>query len=239
MVQGDDITENSVREMNISDPTNTSMQEMEKVDIDFYETTSIPPNLLGMPSSPEETATGVASHVLNANKKIVQIIRNLAHTLFIPSFQMLLRIEQKYESDEFIRLVTNRILGWNLANDDMPPVRIIQGDFDLDVNISINKQTQINKWMMLLDRSVQVNQATIAMLQAGVVNPQAIHFVDTMKFFHKMLPLLGEKAVEEYMIGALPALQDVDVKGVASQASLPGQITGETESMNPTMAGMA
>ena len=76
-----------------------------------------------------------------------------------------------------------------MANDSTPPIEIIQGDFDLNVNIGMNKQTQINKWIMLFDRGVQANQATVGMLQAGVVNPANVHFVDTMKFYHKMLPL--------------------------------------------------
>ena len=239
IVQGDDISLSSVREMDISDPTSQSIAEMAKVDTDFYETTSVPPNLLGMPSSSDETATAVTSQVANANKKIANVIRNLAYTLFIPSLRMLLRLEQMYESDNYIQMVTGRILGWKMAMDNMPPIEIIQGDFDLTVNIGMNKQTQINKWIMLFDRGVQANQATVGMLQAGVVNPANVHFVDTMKFYHKMLPLVGEKAVKEYMIAAQAAPQEGMASGVASQPRLPEQLTGEVGSMNPEgMQGM-
>ena len=239
VVQGDDISLSSVREMDISDPTSQSIAEMAKVDTDFYETTSVPPNLLGMPSSSDETATAVTSQVANANKKIANVIRNLAYTLFIPSLRMLLRLEQMYENDNYIQMVTGRILGWKMAMDEMPAIEIIQGDFDLSVNIGMNKQTQINKWLMLFDRGVQANQAIIGMLQAGVVNPANVHFVDTMKFYHKMLPLVGEKAVEEYMIAAQASPQEGMASGVASQPRLPEQLTGEVGSMNPEgMQGM-
>src|SRR3972149_6703890 len=119
-------------------------------------------------------------------------------------------------------MVTGRVLGWQVAKDGIPASKIIKGDFDLYVNMGVNKQTQINKWMMLFDRGVAANQATVGMLQAGVVNPAEIHFVNTMKFFHKMLPLVGERAVEEFMLGALPAIQpESGNKGVASQPVLP------------------
>lgn len=234
IVQGDDISLSSVREMEISDPTGSSIQEMMKVDSDFSETTSIPPNLLGMPSSQGETATAVTSHVTNANKKIAGIIKNVAYTLFIPSFQMLLRLEQEYENDEFIALVTGRKLGWNLAKDNVPAQQMIQGDFDLNVNIGMNKQAQINKWMMLFDRGVQSNQALMGMLQAGVVDPKTVKFVDTMKFFAKMLPLVGEKSIEEYIVNAMsPPPQQGQGAGVASQPTLPSQTSAGYQSMNP------
>lgn len=234
VVQGDDISPSSVREMEISDPTNSSMQESNRVDQDFYEVTSIPPDLLGMPASPNQTATGVTAHIANANKKIMQIIRNMSQTLFLPAFRLLLRLEQEYENDAFIQMVTGRMLGWQLAKDGIPASDIIQGDFDLYVNMGVNKQTQINKWIMLFDRGVQANQATVGMLQAGVVNPAQASFIDTMKFFHKMLPLVGERSVDEYKIMALPAIQpQTGQKGVASQPVLPDQIGAEMLSQNP------
>ncbi|MDI6788310.1 MAG: hypothetical protein QME51_08060, partial [Planctomycetota bacterium] len=170
----------------------------------------------------------------NANKKIANVIRNLSYTLFRPSLQMLLRLEQTYESDAFIQMVTGRMLGWQIANDEVPTAEIIQGDFDLVINTGMNKQTQINKWFMLFDRGVQANQAIVGMLQAGVVNPANVHFVDVMKFYHKMLPLVGEKSVEEYMIESQAAPQEgMAAAGIASQPRLPEQLTGEVASMNP------
>ena len=241
VVQGDDISVSSVREMDISDPTGQSIAEMNKVDTDFYETTSIPPNLLGMQSSQEATATEVTAQNANANKKIANIIRNLAYTLFIPSLQMLLRLEQTYESDAFVQMVTGRMLGWGMPEDNIPTSATIQGDFDLNINTGMNKQTQINKWIMLFDRGVQANQAIVGMLQAGVVNPANVHFVDTMKFYHKMLPLVGEKSVDEYMIAAqaAPLSLEEEMRGIASQPKMPEQLTGEVASMNPEgMEGM-
>ena len=242
IVLGDDVSPMSVRELELKDPTGSSVQEEERNDQNFYEATSLPPNLMGMPSSPDETATAVTSHTANANKKIAQIIKNLVQTLFIPAFEMLLRLEQEYESDDFVALVTARKLGWGFAMDGLPPRQIIQGDFELTANIGMNKQLQLNKWMMLIDRGNIVNQATGQMVATGVINPQKAHFVDTMKMFHKVLPLLGEKNIEEFMIQAQqpPVEMQNGGKGVPSQPALTGDMPSTMSNMNPEpMSGYA
>lgn len=234
VVLGDDISQNAVRELQVSDPTAASIQEQIRTDQDFYETTSIPPNLLGIPASRDETATGVTAQISNANRKIFMAIKNLAQTLFVPAFRMLLRLEQAYESDDFIRLVTGRSLGWTLADDEMPPRSIIQGDFDLKINLGMNKQTQLNKYMMLMDRANAANQSTAAMVSAGVVRPEDARFIDVMSIFKKIFPLFGEKNVDEFMIQSQrPQAPVVPLKGVASQPRLSRNIDAETAYMNP------
>ena len=238
VVLGDDISPSSVTEMEISDPTQSSVQEQMRTDQDFYETTSISPNLLGLPASSDETATAVTAHNMNANKKIQQVIKNLVQTLFIPSFQKLLRLEQEYESDEFIALVTGRMLGWGFAMDGLPPKQFIMGDFDLTANMGMNKQLQLNKWMMLADRGNMHNQTQAQLVSLGVLPPEKVHFVDTMKMYHKMLPIVGEKNVDEYMIQAQqPPVEGGAAPGIASQTALPGDMEGSVMNMNPEAYG--
>ena len=260
IVMGDDISEQSVRELQFSDPTATSIQEQAQVDKDFYETSSIPPNLLGMPSSPDETATGVTSHVQNAIKKIQFVISNLRYTLFIPSFQMLLRLEQQYESDAFIMMVTGKTLGWQKPDDGIPAIETIQGDFDLTCNMGTNKQNQINKYMLLIDRVNMANQTMFQMVTGGVVqlvipNPNAfiqtpdgqiiptgeppmipnpqVHFMDIMKLTHRIMNIMGEKNEDEYMIQAVPPPMPQQPKGIASQTKMTGDNNAKVTSMNP------
>ena len=221
VVLGDDVSTNSVRELEISDPTNSTIQEQMRTDQDFYETTSISPNLLGMPASSDETATAVTSHTANANKKIQQVIKNLAQTLFVPAFKLLLRLEQEYESDEFVALVTGRVLGWGFAMDGLPPKQYIMGDFDLTVNTGMNKQLQLNKWMMLMDRATMVNQTQANLVATGVASPESVTFIDIMKMYDKTLPILGEKNVQEYKIQAQkPPMEGGTAPGIASQTGL-------------------
>jgi hypothetical protein len=241
VVLGDDISPSSVRELDISDPTASTIQEQQTTSNDFYETTSIPPNLMGMPTSQDETATAVTSHVANANKKIAQLIRNLVVTLFLPSFKALLRLEQTYETDEFIEMVTARKLGWKLANDAMPPTVYIQGDFDLVCNMGINKQLQLNKWLMIMDRGNQYNATVATMVQNRVVDPGNIKFFNPSKAWVKVLSLLGEKAYEEFEIQATPPPPEPSpggAKGVASITGLSGSIPAEVSNMNPEGIGV-
>lgn len=240
VVMGDDISESGVREMSITDPTGTSMQEQAKTDQDYYETTSIPPNLMGMPSSGDETATAVTAHTANANKKIAQVIRNLAMTIFIPSMQMLLKLEQEYETDGFIAKVTGRELGWRFSQDNVPLKNYIAGDFDLTVNVGMNKQIQINKLLLVMDRGNMVNQSTAQMLQLGVVKPEDVHFVNIMTIFHRILPLLGEKNVQEFMTAAQTPPQEGGGTGIPSQAKQVGADTMAMSDVSPmAMEGMS
>ena len=143
VVLGDDITPSSIRELETQEIRGFAEDEGRN-DQNFFEATSIPPNLLGASSSGDETATAVTQHAANANKKIQMVIRNLAQTLVIPALKKLLRLEKEYESDDFIAMVTGKILGWQQAADNMPTRNDIQGDFDLMVNTGINKQIHLN-----------------------------------------------------------------------------------------------
>jgi hypothetical protein len=221
VVMGDDISPSSVRELDIKDPTAGSVMEQQRTDQDFFETTSIPPNLLGAPTHPRETATGVSRHEANANKKISMVIKNLAYTLFLPAFKMLLRLEQEYVTDDFVEMVTGKRLGWKFASDSLPPKEVIQGDFDLMINLNISKQTQLNRLMLVMDRANVVNQSTALLVQGGVLKPQDAKFINSMTIFDRMLPLLGEKDIDEFKIQVQqPPPQEGQLPGVASQPAL-------------------
>jgi hypothetical protein len=219
IVLGDDISPNAVRELEISPPSNASIQEQMRTDSDIFEMTSISPNRLGVSSKGDDTATEVISNETNANKKIAQIIKNMANTGFIPTFNMLLRLEQTYEDDNFIRLVTERINGTVL--DSGQNIReALGGEFDLKVNIGINKQVQANKWLMLMDRSTQANAATGQLVQMGVIPPESVKFQDPAAYFRKAQAVMGEKNSDEFEIQAQAPPQEAEAGGVASQAAL-------------------
>jgi hypothetical protein len=216
IIKGDNVSQEMIREMEVSPPPANYVQEHQITGQEFFEVTSIPPDLQGATTLREDTATGVNSRVTNANKKIAHIVRNLTYTLFLPVFRALLRLEQEFVSDEFVALVTGRALGWGFPSDGFPPREVIQGEFDLAVNVGLNKQAQFNRLAMLLERGNQVNQMTGFMLQSGVVRPEAVHFVNTMELFHRMIPLAGEQNIESLMIGAQQPPVDGGGTGVGS-----------------------
>jgi len=237
IVLGDDISPSSVRELEIQDIRGSGEDEMRN-DQNFFEATSIPPNLLGASSGPDETATAVTQHAANANKKIQMVIRNLAQTLVIPALQKLLRLEQEYESDDFIAMVTGKILGWNKAGDNIPNKFFIEGDFDLKVNTSINKQIQLNKLMMIMQNGVQSNATMGQLIGMGVVNPASVQFFNPQTVFKRMLSILGEKNAEEFALQAQqPPMQEGQMPGVASQPAVTQDMNATVSNMNPETTG--
>ena len=226
VVMGDDISPSAVREMDISGPNMASANAQQRTDHDFMEVTSISPSRLGAEASKRMTATEDVNLQQNANKKIAGMIRNLEHTLFIPVFRKLLRLEQEYCSDDFVALVTGRTLGWQFAQDGFPAKLFIQGDFELTINTNMNKQQQLQRIFTAIDKANQANQSTFQLVQGGVVDPKSVYFISTMKLYERALPILGEKNIDEYKVGALRPPAEGDAPGVASQPRQSGQSAG-------------
>lgn len=235
-VQVDGPVGQAYAEVQSVNPSAISGAHQARVDQDYFEASGIPPNLLGL-STNEDTATAATQQLSNANKKISMIIKNIAFTAFLPALQMLLRLEQSYVSDEYVQLVTGKTLGWGSAFDNLPPRDLIQGDFDLKVNFGLNKQAQINKFMMIMDRVNQTNQAMAQLLQFGVVDPRKVKFGDPMKVLDATLALLGMKNSEEWKLQALPPQPQGEVKGIASQARATNDPVQEVTNLNPEASG--
>lgn len=235
-VQGNGPASDSITEMPTMNPMAITSAHQARTDADYYET-GIPPNLLGS-GAQDDTATGATQNLVNANKKISLIIKSLAYTLYVPAFRYLLRLEQVYCSDAFINMVTGKMLGWQLPADQYPPRNIIQGDFDLKVNLGMNKQSQINKWLMILDRANQANQVIMGMVQAGVVPPQMASFFNPIWMFDQMFGLLGLKSPNEYRIPAQqPPPQEGQAPGIASQPKNPADASQSVNQMSPEATG--
>ena len=210
--------------MAVSDTTASSYRESAITDQDFFEATSVPPQLLGVSSPGEQSATESVQQSTNANKKIALIIKNLSQTLFIPVFNMLLRLEQTYESNAFLKQIAGRVLDSDIEAINDNTKKIIEGEFELNASLGIDKQAQLNKWFLLMDRANQSNASTANMVQLGVVAPENAKFIDVSKFYDKVLPIVGEKDVEEYKISAQqpPLEAQGTAPGQASQPALPG-----------------
>lgn len=231
-VKGDLPANEAIQEIASSSAAAVLSQSQARTDQDYYET-GLPPNLLGS-STNDGTATGETQQLANANKKIAFVLKNIAHTAFLPAFQMILRLEQTYCSDEFINLVTGRTLGWHVGNDNFPPREAIQGDFDLMVNTNMNKQAQVNKFLLLSDRMTQYNAGLAQLVQLGVIDPQMAQFANPMPLFDQLLRINGLKNVDEFKFQALPpAPTPGDVPGVASQTGNGTDTSQEVSQMNP------
>jgi hypothetical protein len=238
-VQGDGPGNEAMLEMPTMNPSFITAQHQARTDNDYYEASGIPPDLLGITGNQEKTATQSTQQLSNANKKIALIIKNIAFTAFIPAFRYLLRLEQTYGNDGFVQMVTGKSIGIGGPQDNLPTLDSIQGEFDVKVNVGMNKQAQFNKFMMISDRIVQANQAMAQLVQMGVANPMSVQFKDPMKILDAGMTILGLKNTEEWNIQAMPPPpQPGEMPGMASQPSLPQDPSQQVANMNPEPTGI-
>jgi len=213
VTQGSDISEEAIREMDVTNPIPISMPGQQRTDQLYTEISSIGPDQLGsnMPGATDQSATASSTQSTNANKKMNMVIRNLSQTGIIPMLRMLLRLEQEFESDEFIEMVTGKTLGWKFIRDPRTgdyagprPSSVIQGDFDIDITIGLNKQVQLAQMKTILELGAQSNGQFTQMLQIGAIKAPNVKFFNPKWALDNMARYLGQKDTEEMY---LPAMQ--------------------------------
>jgi len=212
IVQGNDVSPESVREMEVANPVPISLPAQQRIDQLYTEISSIGPDQVGADSTigNDESATASSTKSTNANKKMNMVIRNLTQTGIIPMLRFLLRLEQEYESDQLIEQVTGRVLGWKFVKDSNGnhvgprPSVVIQGDFDMQVSVGINKQNQLAQLKTLTELGNQSNGQLTQALQIGAVKAQDAKFFNPVWAFKWMSKLLGQKNTDEMF---LPAMQ--------------------------------
>lgn len=234
ITQANDISSESIRELPISNPIPVSIPAQNRIDQLYTEISSIGPTEVGaqQPGSSDDSATASSTQSTNANKKMNMVIRNLTQTGLIPMLRYLLRLEQEYESDELIEQVTGRVLGWKFVKDGEGnhvgprPSVVIQGDFDLQISIGVNKQNQLAQLKTITELGNQANGSTTQALQIGAVKAQDVKFFNTMWAFKQMAKLLGQKDTDEMMLPAMqPPPPQAAQKGAASPPGVSGPMT--------------
>lgn len=236
-VQGDGPAQEAITELPTMNPMAITSGHQARTDNDYYEA-GIPPNLVGS-SQGDDTATEATQRLNNATKKIAFVIKNLAYTAYVPAFRMLLRLDQTYASDEFINMVTGKVLGWRAANDGIPARDVIQGDFDFKLSLGVGKQAQINKLLLVADRMNQTNQVLSQLVQLGVADPTQIQFGDPTKVFDYILQITGNKDVGEFKFPAKqPPMPQGDVKGIPSMPNNAPDASQEIAQTSPEASGL-
>lgn len=230
VVQGNSVSPEAIREMEINNPIPISLPGQQRIDQLYTEISSIGPEQVGaaQPGSEDQSATASSTQSTNANKKMNMVIRNLTQTGIIPMLRYLLRLEQEYESDTLIEQVTGRVLGWKFVKDDKGkhvgprPSTVIQGDFDLQVSVGINKNNQLAQLKTITELGTQANGTLVQALQVGAVKAQDVKFFNSMWAFKQMAKLLGQKNTDEMMYPAMqPPPQQGKPGGGVQQPSAP------------------
>lgn len=236
VITGEDVGPDKVRELQISSPIINTAQISRTIAQDYDEATSITPTQLGL-GGDEQTATGATVTQENANKKIAGVVRNYRHTLIIPAMQLVLRLAQAYESDEKVRQITGEVLGWELPNDGTPSWAIIQGDYELSVDTTLNKQLQTNKYLLIADRMNQANLGLGQLLSQGMVKAGEIKFANPMWALDQLLKVLKVRNTDSAKIQAQepppPQPGAGGAKGVASQPGVNANPSVSTQQFNP------
>lgn len=236
-VQGDLPAGEAIQELPTMNPMAITSSHQARTDNDYYEA-GIPPNLVGS-SQGDDTATEATQRLSNATKKVAFVIKNLAYSCYVPAFKMLLRLDQTYASDEFVQMVTGKMLGWRNSNDGFPSREMIQGDFDFKLSLGVGKQAQINKLLLVSDRMNQANQVLSQLVQLGVADPSQVQFANPMKVFDYILSLTGNKDVSEWKFPAKqPPPQQGQTKGIPSVAGNSIDPSQEIAQTSPEASGL-
>lgn len=231
IVQAQNTGPEAVRELQSNNPIPLTAPSQARTDNDYAEISSITPAQLGAPRGSDQTATAFQGLDRNANKKIQMVVRNFAITALLPVLRYVLRLEQEYESDEFIELVTGRKLGWHFKKDEKgnysgaSPSSVIQGDFEFEVNLGVNKSTQLTAYKTMTEIGNQSNAALGQLVQGGIAKPEEVKFFNPAWAFEKMAKLLGNKDVEEMQLSAQPPPPEANPKGTASQPKVGGPMS--------------
>jgi hypothetical protein len=220
VVQGADVSQDAIREMEQSNPVAISLPAQQRTDALYAEISSVGSEQLGVNSQSNDEQAATTSNILqtNSSKKTNMVIRNIALTGLVPLFQYLLRLEQEYESDLFIEQVTGRTLGWKFVKDDQgnyvgtPPSLSIQGDFDFMPALGQNKQQQMAQLKMISELGSQANGQMGQLLQVGAVQAQNVRLYDPMWAFYQIAKLMGQRNADEM---SLPAMQPPAQQGPA------------------------
>lgn len=240
VVQGNDVGPESIREMEIANPVPISLPAQQRMDQLYTEVSSVGPEQVGASAagSEDKTATQSSNQSQNANKKMNMVIRNISYTGILPALQYLLRLEQAYESDAFIELVTGRVLGWKFVKDSKgkhmgpSPTTIIQGDFDFTIDMGQNKQIQLAAYKTLTELGNQANASMVQALQVGAIKAQDVKLYNTMWAFEKIAKILGQKDIDEMKLQAIqPPPQQGPVKGNPSPPGVSGPQTPAQQSI--------
>jgi hypothetical protein len=221
--------------MEMSNPVAISLPAQQRTDALYSEISSVSPESLGVNSQANDEQAATTSNILasNSSKKTNMVIRNIALTGLVPLFQMLLRLEQEYESDVFIEQVTGRTLGWNFVKDNdgnyagIPPSLSIQGDFEFMPALGQNKQQQMALWKTISELGNQANAQMGQLLQIGAIKAENVRFFNPQIPFEQISKMLGYRNVDEMKLPAMqpPPPQAEEGKGQASPPGVSGAMS--------------
>jgi len=235
---GDQIGEEAIREISMTDVTASSYKEEDITDRNIEEVSGHSANTLGVQAPDRQTATASAIAASSAGEDEAFRIKCFIETGIRPVLEMWYDNEVEMENDP-------DVLAYAAINTGLPPDETLIARGELVINAgmgSTNKELKASKIERSLDRCIQLI-------------PAAPEFAQTAKeLFRDLLPLNGAKNVDRYLpqspnAGAAPVGAAAIPPGSGAEPSaapaaapltpnLPAGLSQETAS-TPNMGGFA
>lgn len=225
------------RELATTNPIPVSAPNRQRIDQDYAEITSITPMSLGSARGSDMPATNFSGLTANTNKKIQFILRNILITGIFPALNMLMRLEQTYETDEYIERVTGQRLGFKfMKNPDgsyegASPIASIQGEYAFEIQTGISKQAQMGQWKTIIELINQANTTAATLLQMQVATADSVQFWSPNVAIEQMMKTMGQKNIDEMKIQSVQPPPNVDAPGAGGQPSISGPVNPAQEAM--------
>lgn len=139
----------------------------------------------GLTPASDELATQSVLKQQNANKKEAVNIRIVAHTFIVPIAEMLIALADQFENDPQVLAIVGATLGYGEADDNIPNLLEIKGQYSVKVNAGLGALTPEVK-LQQMDIAIQRLSATFGPIA-------------TLPLWQEYLPLLGIKNVKEVL----------------------------------------
>ncbi len=203
----DDI--NGVKEEQLRDVTQKAYMEVESDDLMMQEMSGITNQRLGLPGSPGEKATVANISYTESGTKLDLFVGIVAETFFKDFFFLLAYMIQKFETDETVFSVANeKLIKEEPGMSEIYDIDDFQEQFTLQVGATnINKQLEIQQAMVAMDKATMANQVTTGLIQTGTLPPDKATVFDVAMFMNDLLPKIGFKNVQDYIIKLTPPQQ--------------------------------
>jgi hypothetical protein len=209
VTMADDV--NAVRERQMGDITQSAYVEARDEDAMMGELAGVTDVKLGMAKTDK---TGVAQiNQFESSAKIDLFISIVAETFIKEFFSMLAYMIQRFETNETIMKVANERTINAFKDKDMsqmaPYLNRDLDDFDADVIVNVGTGTvsrdiEVRNGFIAMDRAIQANQSLATLIQFGAVPPEGIQVADIMGLFSEILPKIGYKNTQKYIIKVQP-----------------------------------
>lgn len=199
---------NAIKEREVGDVTQSSYLEASADDMMMQEMSGINDAKQGREKA--EKATVAQINYAEANAKIDLFIAIVAETYWKSFHSLLATLIQRFETDETIFRIANNKARELTQNIFRPNEYDIDFDADCSVKVGVGtmgREFEIKETMLAIDRAVMANQSQFQMVQAGVVNPQHVTFINISALMDDLFPKLGKKSTERYYIPAQPPPQ--------------------------------